>query len=683
MNTTSRSIHLLVFLLLPSLSHAQSASYFVTQTGSGSGNGTEHNAWSVSDFNDPQNWSSAESADRIDPGDTVFFSGTITSEITLQGSGTREKRIVIDGYQSDDCDPINSVCSDSAVVDRNDPESGTYYGININHSDHIIVQDFRLIACSSGIVEILPGGSNDITIRRNDLEDMRMHGIYVYGTTDATIGGANGDGNRVYNVGENGLASATVGVDVVVANHTVVSYNLIYNDSRLYSDADAIGVVGANYNLIEYNTTHSLGEDGIDFKNGSDFNIYRFNHAYNTIQSPCQVQNDTDHSYVYGNRLHRADNPGEDWSGLLIYRGADDVHAWANIIYENDGPGVGVYCQGSGDTATSVTIGIDNNTIVRNLLNASQGYHVGIFNICGTDLSAKNNILVNNQPGGYGRQIYTVQTGITLDYNHYHHDGYSAPIVNWNGTDYEITSPLTSTALFAATGQEEHGAAGVPGFSDSDNDDFTPDGTNVNNGVDLGGTIATVTIQGVDYVMDRKWALDPINTDWTTVPPTVIVVDQNAHGAGWEKGAYVHIEPDEGVCSDGTAADQCSTSAGAPVFCNRSAELVDNCSACGCAVGWTCSGAGTYCEAPPDDGPPDFDGDPGDAEGRADGPDQGDIDNPGGGQLSASCAACDTSRGTRPTIIWLCSALCTVWFVTRRNWRRSDSSRSSRGSWHP
>ncbi|MFC1610068.1 right-handed parallel beta-helix repeat-containing protein [Myxococcota bacterium] len=518
--------------------------HYVTQSGAGSHDGSSlANAFAVSGFNNSSNWDT-DIADNnlIGPGDTVYFFDTITSTVQIQGSGFAGSPITIDGYEAGSCDPINSVCSGSAIVDRNDPESGTYYGIDINHSDHIIVQDFRLIDCSSGIVEILPGGSTDITIRRNDLQDMRMHGIYVYGTTNATIGGAHGDGNRVHNVGENGLASATVGVDVVVASNSIVSYNLIYNDSRSFSDADAIAVVGANYNLIEYNTTHSLGEDGIDFKNGSDYNIYRFNHAYNTLQSPCQVQNDTDHSYVYGNRLHRADNPGEDWSGLLIYRGADDVYAWANIVYENDGPGIGVFCQGSGDNATSVAVEIDNNTIVRNLMNASQSHHVGLFNLCGIDLKARNNIFVNNQPGGYGRQIYTSQTSINLDYNHYWHDGYSAPIINWGGTDYEITSPLTSSTFFAATGQEEHGTAGSPGFSDSDNDDFTPDGTNINNGVDLGGTIATITIQGVDYIMDRKWALDPINTDWTTVPPTVVVVDQTAHGAAWERGSYVYTD---------------------------------------------------------------------------------------------------------------------------------------------
>ncbi|MHA3774164.1 fibronectin type III domain-containing protein [Verrucomicrobiota bacterium sgz303538] len=59
---------------------AQAASYYVTQSGSGSGNGSSpSNAWSVATFN---------SSTVPTGGDTVFFSGTISSSVRPNKSGT-------------------------------------------------------------------------------------------------------------------------------------------------------------------------------------------------------------------------------------------------------------------------------------------------------------------------------------------------------------------------------------------------------------------------------------------------------------------------------------------------------------------------------------------------------------------------------------------------------------------
>jgi len=70
----------MLFILMVVVAPASAASYFVTQSGAGSQNGlTLANAWSVANYN-----SSAAPTG----GDTVFFSGTITSTIVVATNGT-------------------------------------------------------------------------------------------------------------------------------------------------------------------------------------------------------------------------------------------------------------------------------------------------------------------------------------------------------------------------------------------------------------------------------------------------------------------------------------------------------------------------------------------------------------------------------------------------------------------
>jgi len=74
-------------MLWSALISAQAASYYVTQSGAGSGNGTSlGNAWSVSTFNA----SSTPAA-----GDTVVFSGTITSTVSPNKGGSSGNPITL------------------------------------------------------------------------------------------------------------------------------------------------------------------------------------------------------------------------------------------------------------------------------------------------------------------------------------------------------------------------------------------------------------------------------------------------------------------------------------------------------------------------------------------------------------------------------------------------------------
>ena len=102
--------------------------YYVTQNGSGSMNGTYGKSWSVLQFN-----SGGGNGNSYGAGDTVYFSGTLTSEISPStGGSSPEAPLILDGYKAGNYNAISDTPSNStAIIDRNralkppkSPESG-------------------------------------------------------------------------------------------------------------------------------------------------------------------------------------------------------------------------------------------------------------------------------------------------------------------------------------------------------------------------------------------------------------------------------------------------------------------------------------------------------------------------------------------------------------------------------
>jgi hypothetical protein len=72
------------------------ATYYMTQAGAGSQNGTsEANAWSLANVNTAGNWASTPTAGKISPGDTLVMNGTITDNLTVRASGTSGNPITL------------------------------------------------------------------------------------------------------------------------------------------------------------------------------------------------------------------------------------------------------------------------------------------------------------------------------------------------------------------------------------------------------------------------------------------------------------------------------------------------------------------------------------------------------------------------------------------------------------
>jgi hypothetical protein len=90
---------------------------------------------------------------------------------------------------------------------------------------------------------------------------------------------------------------------------------------------------------------------------------------------------------------------------------------------------------------------------------------------------------------------------------------------------------------------------GDPKFRNADNGDFALLGNSPckDSGADLSkdsAVLPVITIQGEIYKFSFSEVLDPILTDWSNTPPTVVTTDQNSYG-NWGKGAYIFTEKDQ------------------------------------------------------------------------------------------------------------------------------------------
>ena len=548
----------IIIFLLPALTYAAGQKYYVTQDGSGYRNGTSlANAWNVADFNNSLNWSTTNHPNKIDPGDTVYFSGSVTSTLYPQGSGFSGNYITLDGYEAGNCDPINSKCTRSAEIHNSD--SAIYF----TNQDYVIIQDFRISGEGLDFIGKSPSDdSSHIIIRRNEIHDIDHNCINIDYGDYFTIGGAFGDGNEIYDCGDD-----TSDADIS-PSHTqdiIISHNHLYA-TKSKGDSGDRGIDGivthyVNRMLIEYNSIHShndrygddaRGEDGMDLKRETTDVIIRFNKIYDHQgQANIQIQGGTHNVYVYGNRLMSS-----IWGGVFIYArkkgyaSIDNIHIWSNEIFGNaknaittvsDGDEVGM-------------IYIYNNTMAFNGFAYTDIYgrnHTPNQWDCALKLTAgssniKNNIFFKNQPdiSTYIQMNTNSSDRIsTLEHDTYYWPAH-ASVVGYDGSNRTIADLQVKYNLekYQIAGEDSN-----PGMNDPDgpdnvygtaDDNYTLNGNKVDNGADLSKCFK-VQIQDVTHTVCYDDALDPNTTNWSTTPPTVGTSKQENYGY-WDRGAYLY-----------------------------------------------------------------------------------------------------------------------------------------------
>jgi len=550
----------ILFIIILFAANAFATDYYVTQSGAGDTDGTSlDNAWSVANFNSTGNWDSSENADKIDPGDTVYFSGSITSQVLPAGSGTSGNYITIDGYEAGDCDPLNAECTSSAVLSD---------GLRVNLGyDYLKIQDLRMTVDK---MEIWTNSGSDISeyieIRRNYLYAM-AGSMFSTAAGSAPTGPAHliVDGNKFLNFGAS--IDAAQGFNLVQVSDVVVSNNVFgHSASDVTTSANWIEVHVCTLILFEYNEIYGAPEQaGIAIKeNGSQDIIVRYNKIYDGSTSaggraiginwPL-----TERIYVYGNYMYECGKYAMD-----IFDGAHDIFIWSNIMESSTRVGVITWwVSGRAPADPHVDdLYLYNNVVYNNASEASGSADISwngfSFTDSGaTDIIVKNNIFHSNRANASTYHQMYVPSGlsgdVTLEHNHYYFPS-QTPTVYYLDSYDDIDT-------LQAGGLEDDAPTGTvsdPLFSDVDNDDFYL--SSGSPGIDSGATLSDsvlpdyagrITINGETYCnndggtcderLSFDLALDPDNTDWSTIPPTVTMVDQDSHGDGWERGAYAYI----------------------------------------------------------------------------------------------------------------------------------------------
>jgi len=252
--------------------------------------------------------------------------------------------------------------------------------------------------------------------------------------------------------------TSSPGIQVSSSDHITISYNHVSGSGQRTRGLNAAGisVSGTTASLITHNTSDNNSDHGIILQGGSSNNTVSFNEASLNAEGWQRNANginviDTGSTgnTVLGNVLH--DN--ED-SGLQFFSGANNGLGINNVSYNNGDHGIDDY---------NVTGGrLIGNTIYHNCTDG--------INVEGTsgNYTVMNNISVDNavypaykgiscgrRTGNIG--IYdSAPASTVVDYNFVYLTT-SGSLYVWNNTSY--SSP---TAMYAGTGQEQHGIQADP-----------------------------------------------------------------------------------------------------------------------------------------------------------------------------------------------------------------------------
>ena len=537
-------IVLIVFLLLPVWAGA--ADYYVTETGDGA-------PMSMAEFNALTGTGYA--------GDTFYFSGTITTRLELGISGTSGGgNVTLDGYQAGTYNATNGLRTNlSSLAEIKRPSSS----IELYSVGYITIQDFYFNGNNgSGSSAIEMVNANHITIRRSYFFEYEQNAIFSSNVSSTssyiTIGGASGDGIEVYCVG-----NFTGAYDIKLGNahDVIISYNKLWGSSE--SEFGTKGISWGNgrennYNyLIEHNyVANHLGdrpESGIGGKGGTNF-IIRYNYIsghygneYHGNEYGIGPGYDAQYFYVYGNYITNNSigiyiTNGTDWGDNGIDQ--EYIYIWSNIIEKihpmDDVAWAGILV---GDTSGDITdhVYIRNNTIYANPAPGLPDYGYptsGIRTRSNADnIYINNNIFSENRPDESDYiQAYIYDSSDVEQYkdNLHYHSGGAAKVV-WGGSGSTAPGDIDAT-----------NDVGNPNFVNPTGGNFTLAGDSpaIDGGADLSGLVGSVTVQGTTYNMYWDDCLDPVNTNWSTIPPTVVSVKQDDYGTGWEQGAYVYTSGD-------------------------------------------------------------------------------------------------------------------------------------------
>lgn len=350
--------------------------FYVAQNALGAGNGSSAaNAYGVTFFNTSSNW--ATGAGKISAGDTVHLVGTISTTLTVQGSGASGS-------------PTTILFEPGAKLSR------PYWGVNAASAIYVSGKSYIVIdGDSTGVIECTDNGD---TLANNQ----PAYGVTITGGTDNTVQGLTVRNLYTHTYGvDNKIGTYTTRCIYVENCNNFAVRNCTLNNAYLGVYALANGRTVTN-NIVERNNISACSTAVVFACGGlTSDNITGFVMRYNDITMGGNWYDVPDMNHIDG--IHTWTSAGK-MSGLSIhgnYFHGDSSKNCTSQIYLSD---------------NLSSCYIYNNFITSSVSKPAQGYIN--LNLTGTaDAYIFNNTIVGlgtSSSGGIGLSADPSRAGTTI-----------------------------------------------------------------------------------------------------------------------------------------------------------------------------------------------------------------------------------------------------------------------------
>ena len=342
------------------------ADWYVTQSGAGAQDGTSlSDAWAASDFNTAGNWGAG--GDQISPGDTVHLSGTISTALSVQASGTAGNITTI-------------------LFDTDAKLSAASFPASIGASGGAIYADakeyIKIDGGSNGIIECTDNGSAP-TYGNQDLSV----GIHIDGGAHWKVVGLTIQNMYIALDNEGPTSQYTAGVMIYQADNVEVSRcsidNCAYGVRTSFADTSGVEVHDCAVKKCGLGIYAGISSNGVSADN------YHLHHNWISDSTPWSYNdgikvvgrnNNTDHftrvnihHNVLGPNLSQASHPAT--ACILVRSGwyiAPQIHHNVCIGNSGDNFGNALIALGGVDPAYEAGIHDMRGRVYNNVLYTAQ-----------------------------------------------------------------------------------------------------------------------------------------------------------------------------------------------------------------------------------------------------------------------------------------------------------------------
>ncbi len=489
------------------------ADVYITQTAGGSDNGAScTDAHSIAWLNTAGNWANPKQAGKVGPGDTVHLCGTLTTALTIQGSGSSGSPITI--LFEPDAKFSSPVWSSSGAISG----SGESYIIIDGGSGGIIENtDSGSAAGGYGSQQgsqaiRLDMGPHDIGIRNLIIQNM-----YVRTDPGDFSDGARGTGGIYYYGGSNFSVHDCLfdyvprSVDAVGSGAMITGWSFYNNNVTNGHTGFVIApctVNGNIYGVLFHDNIINLGPHW-SFNDDSDQWHAESVHTHTDCAAGSRIDNARFYNNVFGPQTPMKASASASTAWLYLEARQADTLIYNNLflIDPGYGPTNGVIAVSYRDNSDGMKI--YNNVIIGSSSEESNAIDYG--NSGDEGLEIKNNLIEHIRHGIYIPDGLSLSSKSQIDYNVYYD-------VNHWGTGFG------SWSEWNAQGYESHSTNGFAPSLDADYVPTSSDTVVKDKGVSLSSYFTT----------DKHGVTRP-------------------QGSGWDIGAYEYVS--------GTATSTCTSDA--------------------------------------------------------------------------------------------------------------------------